>query len=43
MTGAKGTGKTHLGAAAVLDTLDRYVSMEDLIYKTERKLQRERG
>ena len=35
MTGAKGTGKTHLGAAAVLDTLDRYVSMEDLIYKVE--------
>lgn len=35
MTGAKGTGKTHLGAAAVRDTQDRNVSMEDLIYKVE--------
>ena len=43
MSGTKGTGKTHLGAAAVRDTQGRYVSMEDLIYKTERKPQRERG
>ena len=35
MTGAKGTGKTHLGTAAVRDTQGRYVSMEDLIYKVE--------
>ena len=35
MTGTKGTGKTHLGAAAVRDTQGRYVSMEDLIYKVE--------
>lgn len=43
MTGAKGTGKTHLGTAAVRNTLGRYINMEDLIYKTERKPQRERG
>ena len=35
MIGAKETGKTHLGAAAVRDTQDRYISMEDLIYKVE--------
>lgn len=35
MTGTKGTGKTHLGAAAVRDTQGRYTSMEDLIYKVE--------
>lgn len=35
MTGAKGTGKTHLGATAVRDTQGHYVSMEDLIYKVE--------
>ena len=35
MTGTKGTGKTHLGTAAVRDTQGRYVSMEDLIYKVE--------
>ena len=38
MTGAKGTGKTHLGTAAVRDTQGRYVSMEDLIYKVESSL-----
>lgn len=38
MTGVKGTGKTHLGAAAVRDTLGRYISMEDLIYKVESSL-----
>ena len=35
MTGSKGTGKTHLGAAAVRATLGNYVVMEDLIYKVE--------
>ena len=38
MTGEKGTGKTHLGTAAVRDTQGRYVSMEDLIYKVESSL-----
>jgi len=38
MTGSKGTGKTHLGTAAVRDTQGRYVSMEDLIYKVESSL-----
>lgn len=38
MTGPKGTGKTHLGTAAVRDTQGRYVSMEDLIYKVESSL-----
>ena len=38
MTGAKGTGKTHLGAVAVRDTQGHYVSMEDLIYKVESSL-----
>ena len=38
MTGVKGTGKKHLGAAAVRDTLGRYISMEDLIYKVESSL-----
>lgn len=38
MTGAKGTGKTHLGTAAVRDTQGRYISMEDLIYKVESSL-----
>lgn len=35
MSGAKETGKTHLGAASVRDTQGRYISMEDLIYKVE--------
>lgn len=35
MSGAKETGKTHLGTAAVRDTQGRYISMEDLIYKVE--------
>lgn len=38
MIGPKGTGKTHLGTAAVRDTQGRYVSMEDLIYKVESSL-----
>lgn len=38
MCGPKGTGKTHLGTAAVRDTQGRYVSMEDLIYKVESSL-----
>lgn len=38
LTGAKGTGKTHLGAAAIRDTQGRYISMEDLIYKVESSL-----
>mgnify|MGYP004448808111 CR=1 FL=1 len=35
MTGSKGTGKTHLGVAAVRDVCGFYVGMEDLIYKVE--------
>lgn len=38
LTGAKGTGKTHLGVASVRDNLGRYISMEDLIYKIESSL-----
>lgn len=38
MTGAKETGKTHLGVAVVRDTQGRYISMEDLIYKVESSL-----
>lgn len=38
MTGSKGTGKTHLGVAAVRDTLGFYISMEDVIYKVESSL-----
>lgn len=38
LTGKRGTGKTHLGAAAVRDKLGYYVVMEDLIYKIESSL-----
>lgn len=38
MTGDKGTGKTHLGTAAVRAMLGHYVTMEDLIYKVESSL-----
>lgn len=38
MTGDKGTGKTHLGAAAVRAMLGHYVTMEDLIYRIESSL-----
>jgi len=38
LTGKRGTGKTHLGAAAVRDKLGFYVVMEDLIYKIESSL-----
>ncbi len=35
MTGDRGTGKTHLGTAAVRATLGHYVTMEDMIYRVE--------
>lgn len=38
MTGDKGTGKTHLGAAAVRAMLGHYVTMEDVIYRIESSL-----
>lgn len=38
LTGKRGTGKTHLGAAAVRDKLGYYVVMGDLIYKIESSL-----
>lgn len=38
MTGDKGTGKTHLGTAAVRAMLGHYVTMEDLIYRIESSL-----
>lgn len=38
MTGARGTGKTHLGVSAVRALKGHYVNMEDLIYKVESSL-----
>ncbi|MCR5187936.1 MAG: ATP-binding protein [Treponema sp.] len=38
LTGKRGTGKTHLGTAAVRDKLGSYIVMEDLIYKVESSL-----